>query len=414
MRQVEISFLMVGHTHEAVDRFFSFINRCLKNKTYTMTTEEMIEFVTHYLAEGTVMEFNDLEFVADWKTWCNGCYEEVHDHTGKGSPLHFKFARDEEDGDVVMRYRHLCDEDWVPRSGLEIIRKDPEDVRPQPANYKFFSENEGYLKGLQKTVVKLKATDFLDERSRAWWENLLKEKALDVVPKQYLYDSKFNVKFPKLADGQPGARSSVADRDEESEELREHDYTEKEMEDFGFSRRKEPYVGKYESRKKRNQHGCNVAEELKLGSFTMLRSRDKTEPLLFGFVTEILEGKKFVMHYCLRKIGKEDLPLTSLDISCKFYKVFQRNGKKASPWVGTHHSDEVLLFDIDCCGLSKTGLFNVTKRGQKRMIESIDDLGNLGASDSSSGSDSDEGEEGSDEGESGAESEREDHSSSDD
>jgi hypothetical protein len=94
--QIEVSFLMVGHTHEAVDRYFSYINRALTGLGNTMTTDEMEKVVKEYLADGKTMDVHDLEYVADWKDWSKGgCSEEMHDHTGKGSALHFRFQRDE-------------------------------------------------------------------------------------------------------------------------------------------------------------------------------------------------------------------------------------------------------------------------------------------------------------------------------
>jgi hypothetical protein len=43
--QIEISFLMVGHTHEAVDRYFSFINRQLKKLGNVMTATELADAI---------------------------------------------------------------------------------------------------------------------------------------------------------------------------------------------------------------------------------------------------------------------------------------------------------------------------------------------------------------------------------
>jgi len=84
---------MVGHTHEAVDRFFSFINRCLTNNSKVMTPEEMSDLLSDYMRTGQLIEMHDLEYVADWKKWMSGCNEDLHDHTAKGSAHHWGFKR---------------------------------------------------------------------------------------------------------------------------------------------------------------------------------------------------------------------------------------------------------------------------------------------------------------------------------
>jgi hypothetical protein len=376
--QVEISFLMVGHTHEAVDRFFSFINRCLKHKTFTMTTEEMIEFVTQYLVDGRVMEFEDLKYVGDWKKWSEGCGVDLHDHTGKGSPLHFRFARDEEDGDVLMRYKHLHNEQWTPAGGMDIIVKDPEDVLPQPAQYKPFSEQEGYLKGLARTYKKLQAAGFLNEISSSWWKNLLEEKGTDVVPYWFRYESPCNKMFPKKSDGALvlGSGEAVA---EQSDGL--VDYTEKEMEDFGFSKKKEVYSGKYQNRKKRNDHGCNVGEEMAVGSFVMVKSDDKAEPLLFGFVTKVHGATRtFELHYCGRKTGAKDVVSSSMDVNCAYYRIYNKSkkSKRGEAWVGDASVDSVLMFDIlTNKATSMTSTFKLPKKSHTRMMEAIENMGSF-------------------------------------
>ena len=112
---------MVGHTHEAVDRQFSFINRCMKKMGNVMTSPDMKQALLGYMKDGTPIRCDDLHFVGDWKKWLEGHHHQLHDHTNKGSALHWQFQRDatpvsDGEGPVLLRYKHLCnDEQWAPQ-----------------------------------------------------------------------------------------------------------------------------------------------------------------------------------------------------------------------------------------------------------------------------------------------------------
>ena len=62
---MEANFLMVGHTHEAVDRYFSFSNRCMRSHSRVITVEDFKSLIHNYLVDGIVMEVEELEFVAN-------------------------------------------------------------------------------------------------------------------------------------------------------------------------------------------------------------------------------------------------------------------------------------------------------------------------------------------------------------
>ena len=57
---------MVGHTHEAVDRFFSYISRALTHAENTMTGDALNALIENYLEDGTTMKVDELDWVGDW------------------------------------------------------------------------------------------------------------------------------------------------------------------------------------------------------------------------------------------------------------------------------------------------------------------------------------------------------------
>ena len=374
--QVEVSFLMVGHTHEAVDRFFSFINRCLKNNSTVMTPVQLAALVGSCLDSGQVIDVLDLEFVADWKKWMHGCSEELHDHTGKGSPHHFRFRRDAEDQPVLLRMKHLVsDEQWFPRAGVELVKKVP-DGDPDAAPYFPLGRLQpiSYLKRLEKTVFLLEKHHYLDDEQLVWWTNFLKKQkeftTTGIVPKQYTNDSEFRMKFP--------TREDVGDerRTLQEEEERPSTLTEQDRRDFGAVQRKEPYSGKIMSRGRRNDRAADAELSLGVGSFVMLRNNKKDEPLLFGKVVEVMkEEKKFKVWYYSRTdmTGyKIDGPMTPILIGEKGKK------SKTTKWIGEADFSSLLNFDLATTRPSKGwGVVKLTKAALKRAQEAIEECGDF-------------------------------------
>ena len=89
-----MNFRMVGQIPEAVDRYFSFSNRCMRNNSKVITVANFKSLIQNNLVDGMVMEMEELEFVADRKAWMSGCAHNLHDHTGKGSQHHWRFERE--------------------------------------------------------------------------------------------------------------------------------------------------------------------------------------------------------------------------------------------------------------------------------------------------------------------------------
>ena len=365
---------MVGHTHEAVDRFFSFIARCLRNKKEVMTTDEMIAFVTEYLVDGKTMAFEELDFVGDWKDWMKGCNEDLHDHTRQGSAHHWKFERQTEEGEVLLQYKHLHTDDWAPRQkGLNLVKKIPDVTKkPQPAPYRHFSEQKGYLQGLRTTSKLLLESDLLDEKAEQWWTDIILEKSLDEVPSKYQFDSSTNLGFPMRVDCDSGS-----DREEEEPDFA---YSEAEMRKFGFHPNKEPYTGKVQLRVRRNDYGVNVGEHLGKGSMVMLLSADVDEPLVFGLVTKLLEPKKtFEMQYVGRKLKGKRIHNGHAELNATYEPLLDNpSGKQLVKYCGVHNVNEVLLFDIEMCitrGAAK--LFKIKQCSLRKMRAAVEQIGSF-------------------------------------
>jgi len=369
---------MVGHTHEAVDRYFSYINKCLTEYGDTITGKDMFSRIRNYLKTDETLEAHDLDFVADWTKWMEGCDDVLHDHTGKGSALHWRFERDTADGPVLLRQKHLStDELWIPREGIKTILRVPTGV-PMPDEYRPLggSDSFNYLARLRKTIQRLDDNRFLqDSAQREWWKELLDaEEKLD-VPHKYTADSDTRLVFPTRSqdDSIEGLRLA------EEERRAPVGITDVDRERFGSTQRKEAYVGKSQSRKKRNDHAANP-ELMNKGSFVMLLGEDKEEPFLFGIVTEVdVESMTFKMQYC----GRDDN--SSLDLRQTFTPLFKKGqtsrAKKtasASPWIAEFNFDNIMLFDINT-SQRKTArtTFTITKAGIARCLEAIENTGDV-------------------------------------
>ena len=382
--QVELSFLMVGHTHEAVDRYFSFINKCLTEYGDSITGKEMLERIRNYLKTGEVLETEELEYVADWTKWMKGCDDIIHDHTGKGSALHWKFERDVPGGPVLLRQKHLVsDQLWIPKDGLAVIKSVPAGI-PDAAEYKPLggSESTMYLKRLRRTVVLLEEAGlFANDDQRKWWNDLVESEATQLIPVRYTNESEFRMSFPIR-----GANECLESiRNAEEARSAPVEISEADRFRFGAVQRKESYLGKLQTRKKRNDHAANL-EQVSKDSFVMLQGEDKNEPLLFGIVLEVnVEAKTFKMQYC----GREDN--SDMDLSQSFKLLYtagrttgntKRKKTSAVPWIQEFHFDVILLFDISHSKRRNVrSTFQITQSGLERCNDAIKNLDSLGNDD---------------------------------
>ncbi|XP_052820260.1 uncharacterized protein LOC128246095, partial [Mya arenaria] len=100
-KEIHISFLMVGHTHEDVDVQFSLISRTLKTKDC-----ETIESLM------TVCNGEHMHTVYDVKNWILPNANKFKLIT---TPLHYKFQK--KDGTINVCYKGLNSQDWILLDG---------------------------------------------------------------------------------------------------------------------------------------------------------------------------------------------------------------------------------------------------------------------------------------------------------
>ena len=111
-REIQVGFLLVGHTHEDIDAYFSHQSKSLKSKNTFVVADLMKAF----------MESQELLFlpkfiqeVADFKSFINGFLCSGTSHIiGLGDKHLFKFYVDS-DGVHVMKYKKSAvDSKWLP------------------------------------------------------------------------------------------------------------------------------------------------------------------------------------------------------------------------------------------------------------------------------------------------------------
>ena len=110
--EIHADFLLVGHTHEDIDAYFSQLSKASKNKNMFVLADLMKAF----------MQLQDLSFmpefiqeVADFKSFIHGYQNSsLARLIGLGEMHLFKFYVDD-DGWLVMRYKKSAvDAQWLP------------------------------------------------------------------------------------------------------------------------------------------------------------------------------------------------------------------------------------------------------------------------------------------------------------
>ena len=111
-KEIQVEFLLVGHTHEDIDAYFSHLSNTLKNKNTFVVADLMKAFM-----ESQELSFL-LEFIqelGDFKSFIKGflCSGTAY-IIGLGEMHLFKFYVDV-DGVPVMKYKKLAvDSNWLP------------------------------------------------------------------------------------------------------------------------------------------------------------------------------------------------------------------------------------------------------------------------------------------------------------
>jgi hypothetical protein len=108
-KEVTMGFLVVGHTYEDIDAYFSYLSKLLKQKNMYVLTDLMKAFMD--LQKSIVFISELVHEIADFKSYVRDFH---HDGTNKlfglGEMHLFKFYVEEDGGDrgwPVMRYKVL-------------------------------------------------------------------------------------------------------------------------------------------------------------------------------------------------------------------------------------------------------------------------------------------------------------------
>jgi hypothetical protein len=115
-QEVQLCFLIVGHTHEDIDQRFSIISNTLK-RTNIDSLKELLELIqrrTSYTK--AFVSARHLENVQDWKSFIMPHLLTRSDTiTGITFPHHMRFYM--ENGVTWVQYKHFSKDAWRPTDG---------------------------------------------------------------------------------------------------------------------------------------------------------------------------------------------------------------------------------------------------------------------------------------------------------
>ena len=280
--QVELSFLFVGHTHEAVDRFFFWINRNITKKGDLFSTPELLACIQD-CNHDVFIKIEELLEVANWKDWLKPACVQLHNHTGKGSMHHWKWSRDVEGGPVMLRYRYNCTEEWVPLEGLSFLKQDSiPDIKDLKA-LKLIPLEPAMMKDISKLESRLSDVFDLTPEVTEWWRGFVQRAAAVADkdgPAAELVQS-FPVRTAPIVNelDVPVGGAEVQDQI---------------LAELGVAGPKEPYTGAYQTPGRREGLGVNY-DDIKVGDFVIIRNEKDSSDEADWFLA------KLVMNDTVRK-----------------------------------------------------------------------------------------------------------------
>jgi ribosomal 50S subunit-associated protein YjgA (DUF615 family) len=123
-QEVQLCFLIVGHTHEDIDQHFSIISNTLK-RTNIDSLKELLELVqrgTSYME--AFVSARHLENIRDWKLFITPhLFTRSDSITGITFPHHMRFFI--ENGMAQVQYKHFSKDSWGPAEGHVCLRSLP-------------------------------------------------------------------------------------------------------------------------------------------------------------------------------------------------------------------------------------------------------------------------------------------------
>jgi hypothetical protein len=123
-QEVQLCFLIVGHTHEDIDQRFSIISNTLKRTNIDSLKEllELVQWGTSYTE--AFVSARHLENVRDWKSFITPhLFTRGDTITGITFPHHMRFYM--ENGVTRVQYKHFNKDAWGPAEGHVYLRSLP-------------------------------------------------------------------------------------------------------------------------------------------------------------------------------------------------------------------------------------------------------------------------------------------------
>ncbi|KAL3695446.1 hypothetical protein R1sor_009522 [Riccia sorocarpa] len=117
---VEVNFLMVRHTHEDVDAFFSKVSAQTMHKDVLSLPALMAEIWDSEIMHPVPIL---LEEVADYKSYVHGFLKPLEGHS---KPLGFRFSM--VNNVPMYRYQRKVDGPWIPEVGISLWKKVQENI----------------------------------------------------------------------------------------------------------------------------------------------------------------------------------------------------------------------------------------------------------------------------------------------
>ena len=124
-REVQMYFLIVGHTHEDIDQKFSVLSRVLKRQD-VLSLRDMLALVESgsSSADVTFTSAELLENIWDWSKFITPYLHSGMDAwTGTRNPHHFRFFM--QGNEPRIQYKIYCTDAWGPTGGYAALRTVP-------------------------------------------------------------------------------------------------------------------------------------------------------------------------------------------------------------------------------------------------------------------------------------------------
>ena len=160
-KEVHLSFLLVGHTHEDIDAMFSRIAHTLRK-----TDAETMPCLTSFLKDN-----KQLHGLFDIRSWLTPHL--VHTIKGHTKPHHFKFLKNE-NGVVSLFYRNRCKSPWLT-SEQTLFRRLNDGTLSLPIGQPevlLANMDKINIEGMQRNLPSWQSlfTDQKNDEELKWWQ----------------------------------------------------------------------------------------------------------------------------------------------------------------------------------------------------------------------------------------------------